>query len=143
MNRARVLAVLRPVLVAAAACLVLAAGPALAGSAAPGSVRAGSPVLHGQVSLMGVSCPTASFCLAVGKQGSSGGYGPVSQDWNGKTWRILDPPARPADSYLTDRCLVPEQGELPGDRYQRPDGHADLCRMEREDLADAATAGET
>ena len=143
MNRARVLAVRRPVLVAAAAaCLVLAAGPALAGSAAPGSVRAGSPVLHGQVSLMGVSCPTASFCLAVGKQGSSGGYGPVSQDWNGKTWRILDPPARPADSYLTAVSCLSRVNCLAIGTSDR-NGHADLCRMEREDLADAATAGET
>ena len=36
--------------------------------------------------LEGISCPTASFCVAVGEEGGSAGSAAVSETWNGSTW---------------------------------------------------------
>ena len=48
--------------------------------------------------LLGVSCPTAKSCVAVGLYLNGDGVGvPLAQTWNGKTWTPGEP-ARPAGS---------------------------------------------
>ena len=48
-------------------------------------------------SLGGVSCPSASFCMAVGGYyTSSGGGGQLAYTWNGSAWSVVTVPALPA-----------------------------------------------
>ncbi|HEY2443505.1 MAG TPA: hypothetical protein VGI31_10255 [Streptosporangiaceae bacterium] len=89
----------RSVLIAAAAAsLVLAgAGPASAGA---GWVIQPTPSVAGS-QLLGVSCTSASNCVAVGDRGSVGKTMTLAEAWDGSTWRVL--PAPPLSS--TDNTL--------------------------------------
>ena len=51
--------------------------------------HAPQPGNGGPAVLQSVSCPVAGFCMTVGHvAGSGGGASPVSEVWNGKTWRM-------------------------------------------------------
>ena len=51
--------------------------------------HAPQPGNGGAAVLQSVSCPVAGFCMTVGHvAGSGGGASPVSEVWNGKTWRM-------------------------------------------------------
>jgi hypothetical protein len=88
---------------AMAATAVLAAGAALvlpvtAGHAAP-SALAQPYVLDraattADISLFGVSCGTATSCLAVGQESTASNVGSdFAQAWNGRIWRVVTPPS--------------------------------------------------
>jgi hypothetical protein len=71
----------RGVALAATALIALGAGsPPASASAASGA------------SLAAVSCPTASWCMAVGSYTTSGVEHALAQVWNGTSWRILKAP---------------------------------------------------
>ena len=51
--------------------------------------HAPQPGNGGPAVLRSVSCPVTRFCMTVGRvSGVSGGASPVSEVWNGKTWRM-------------------------------------------------------
>jgi len=51
--------------------------------------HAPQPGNGGAAVLQSVSCPVTGFCMTVGHvAGSGGGSSPVSEVWNGKTWRM-------------------------------------------------------
>jgi hypothetical protein len=52
--------------------------------------HAPQPGNGGPAVLLSVSCPVAGFCMTVGQVSavSGGGVSPVSEVWNGKTWRM-------------------------------------------------------
>ena len=60
-------------------------------------------------SLIGVSCTSSSFCMAVGGSiGASSGAGQtLTEEWNGTTWSLVTSPTPPAlNAYLTGvSCL--------------------------------------
>ena len=67
-----------------AALIVLAAGAGAASASPPSPVGA---------SLSSVSCPTASWCMAVGSYTTTSGVQhALAQAWNGTTWQLLKPP---------------------------------------------------
>jgi len=60
-----------------------------------------NPAGDTSVFLSGVSCPTATFCMAVGvNQPSVGSSTGVAESWNGSTW-TLHAPVSPADAWLS------------------------------------------
>jgi hypothetical protein len=83
-----------PVTVAACVLAVSLAAPAGAVSAHrhPALTRVPVPAAGASSvstsNLPGVSCPSVSFCLAVGTSGA----GPAAQVWNGSTWRAVSVP---------------------------------------------------
>jgi hypothetical protein len=83
------------VLMTAVACAVLAAGPASA--ATTWTVQA-TPREGVLALLRGVSCPSATSCMAVGSGGSNG-TGALAEQWNGSTWAALATP-KPANALL-------------------------------------------
>lgn len=67
--------------------------------AVPASFGPGPPVNAG---LSGVSCLSASFCMAVGGYtGTLGGSRPLSEEWNGSRWRVLPSPASGGTSQVS------------------------------------------
>jgi hypothetical protein len=90
----------------AAATTSAAAGAGAAGAATPAaatawSVQAVPPLGTTSVisRFLGVSCPTGSFCVAVGMNiGTDGTQRPMAQTWNGQGWHLTAPPARPANT---------------------------------------------
>ena len=101
----------------AAAAVLLAAGLAAAttsAAAGAGAAQAATPAAGPAWSIqavppldttstisrfLDVSCPTASFCVAVGMSiGTDGTQRPMAQTWNGQGWHLTAPPARPANT---------------------------------------------
>ena len=61
--------------------------------------------------LTAVSCASASFCVAVGNEGSTGFYDTLIVEWDGTSWFLLPSPS-PGDmeNYLNGvSCLSPDQ----------------------------------
>lgn len=54
-----------------------------------------SPVEQDRFQVSTLSCPTASFCMAVGSTFTDGRTAPAGEVWNGKRWRVLTVPAGP------------------------------------------------
>jgi hypothetical protein len=106
-----------------------AAGPAAAPAAASAwSIQAVPPLDTTSVisRFLDVSCPTASFCLAVGMNiGPDGTQRPMAQTWNGQGWHLTPPPARPAhtlSSWLDlVSCVSPVRCQALGHRGPRAD----------------------
>lgn len=73
------------VMLAAAGLGLAALAPVAAQAAQPAGAAAG----HRGASLVAVSCPTATFCLAVGGHSAPGGRRSLAEEWNGKAWRQL------------------------------------------------------
>ena len=90
----------------AAATTSAAAGANAAKAATPAAVPAWSiqavPPLDSTSTIsrfLDVSCPTGSFCVAVGMNiGTDGTQRPMAQTWNGQGWHLTAPPARPANT---------------------------------------------
>ena len=90
----------------AAATTSAAAGAGAANAATPAAAPAWSiqavPPLDTTSTIsrfLGVSCPTGSFCVAVGMNiGTDGTQRPMAQTWNGQGWYLTAPPARPAST---------------------------------------------
>jgi hypothetical protein len=84
----------------------LTAGPASAAAAAPNGV------------FLAVSCPTATWCMAVGRYVRSDRTArPLAETWDGKAWRLASPPnpAGGIDSSLTAvSCVSPTSCEAVG-----------------------------
>ena len=84
----------------------------------PSRVRPGSPLIerwNGRswsvvpspyhfpgTSLSGVSCPSATFCIAVGA-----GVGALIERWNGHTWSVAASQIAPGDSLSAVSCTAP------------------------------------
>ncbi len=62
----------------------------------PSPPTTGSEVIE----LNGISCVSASFCIAVGRQFKSGGDVILSEKWNGSTWSLLTSPTIGPDASL-------------------------------------------
>src|SRR4051794_18087339 len=76
--------------VLAVLAVVLVPRGAAAGVAAPGEV---------QGELLSVSCPTDSFCMAVGVRSQGGGAGRgLAYRWDGSAWHVM-PTAGPPSGY--------------------------------------------
>jgi hypothetical protein len=87
------------VLVAAAACVLWAAGPASAATtwviqATPNPAGATSPELNA------ISCHSSANCVAVGwdRNATTDISQTLAEHWNGKTWKIQAPPSLPRSS---------------------------------------------
>jgi len=115
----------RPLRARAAAAVLLAAGlaaatastaagatPAQAGvpAAAPPWTIQNVPPLDTTSTIsrfLGVSCPTGSFCVAVGMSiGTDGTQQPMAQTWDGQSWHLTAPPARPANTLSSELDFV-------------------------------------
>ena len=70
----------------------IAAAQPLAWSIVPSPNRAVNGRTHGSL-LYGVSCPSASFCTAVG-YAANGGPKTLAETWNGTAWSIVPSPNR-------------------------------------------------
>jgi hypothetical protein len=81
-----------------------AVAPAGASATATWTI-APSPTPAGALSaqLSSVSCPTTSYCLAVGGNGGAGRSGPLAESWDGRDWRIADSDGLPG-SLLAVSC---------------------------------------
>lgn len=62
---------------------------------------AASPAASTMPGLNAVSCPTATYCVAVGANDPTATTsGAIAESWNGSTW-TLRPPVSPADAWLS------------------------------------------
>jgi hypothetical protein len=93
---------------AAAAGLALAglavagAAPASAATAAPGAAQAAS----GDAQFLGVSCPTSTFCMAVGEFiGTDSIQRTFAEKWQNNQWTIIEP-ANPAGAKQSSLSAV-------------------------------------
>ncbi|MGP8005556.1 MAG: hypothetical protein ACLP2J_00775, partial [Acidimicrobiales bacterium] len=57
--------------------------------------------VSGYDALAGVSCVSASFCMAVGPGPESSGKPLLIEQWNGTVWSVLPSPPTPSLAYLT------------------------------------------
>jgi hypothetical protein len=80
--------------------LISGAQGALAASAAPARPAASSPF-----ALTGVSCVGNSLCVALGSQPGKG-FVALTEQWNGKTWRIIPNPSGWLNEVLTCGSLT-------------------------------------
>jgi hypothetical protein len=53
-----------------------------------------------EIELNGISCSSASFCIAVGRVFKSGGDQILSEKWNGSTWSQLTSPTMGPDAFV-------------------------------------------
>jgi hypothetical protein len=53
-----------------------------------------------EIELNGISCTSASFCIAVGRVFKSGGDQILTEKWNGSTWTELTSPAMGPDAFV-------------------------------------------
>jgi hypothetical protein len=100
---------------ACAAALMPLALLAVTASPAAGAATTGSAAAYNS-NLAGVSCPRASWCMAVGSSSASpsGASRALAESWNGARWQILTPnPSGTAASSLTSvsctgtaRCMA-------------------------------------
>jgi hypothetical protein len=103
MKVARFAGIVMTVAVALAGIAMAAGTPAARAARAALAVQAVQAVQAGHTaahaSFSAVSCPSASFCLAVGSQlRPSGGTRALAEEWNGRAWRVLkDPPGKALD----------------------------------------------
>jgi hypothetical protein len=63
--------------------------PGLGASTGTWTIRS-APSASG--TLLGVSCPNSSFCMAVGDGDGGGGDGTLAATWNGSAWTVVPPP---------------------------------------------------
>ena len=90
---------LRRVAVAIAASMcVLGAGPGVALAASWSAQTPAVPPGSSSALFESVSCPTTSFCAAVGFSHSSTAVVPLAERWDGATWTIDDTPVAPGAS---------------------------------------------
>ena len=54
--------------------------------------------------LSGISCMSATRCLAVGYSVKSGNFATLAELWNGKAWRIIGTPTGPGDAFGAVSC---------------------------------------
>jgi hypothetical protein len=81
----------RSVAVAAVAAFLACAGQAVAATPSWNVQTAPAPVQ--QASFASVSCPSTSWCAAVGESGGSGSpVTPLAESWGGSAWTIADTP---------------------------------------------------
>src|SRR5215470_712155 len=116
MNQTRIGRRSRPIVTAVSVtvgAMAWMAAPAAAGIPAPGPALAGSPP-PAERFFTGVSCPSATVCMVVGYNlGPSDAASPLSETWNGTSWRVLATPSRLRGASLTavscpssTRCLA-------------------------------------
>ena len=116
MNQTRIGRRSRPIVAAVSVtvgAVAWMAAPAAAAIPAPGAALAGSPP-PAERFFTGVSCPSATVCMVVGYNlGPSDAASPLSETWNGTTWRVLATPSRLPGASLTavscpssTRCLA-------------------------------------
>ena len=74
-----------------------------------GSTWTAMPAAGVQGQAGAVSCPTTTYCLAVGESISRSGYGPVAIEWNGSAWRLAPRPPGPfrSSSGCPDCVVIP------------------------------------
>jgi hypothetical protein len=59
------------------------------------------------VDLAGVSCPSASACIAVGGAASQTSSGPLAEIWNGSGWQVQSTPPQPGGFLGAVSCAAP------------------------------------
>jgi hypothetical protein len=77
------------------------AGPLVEVSHGSGWTVPSTPKVSGG-GLMGVSCPSASACVAVGTIDSAGSSAPLAERWNGASWSVLRGAAGPGSQGSLD-----------------------------------------
>lgn len=117
----------------AAAAVVVAIGLGATASATTGwtSVTAPNPAGNAQNYLTSVSCPTASFCMAVGVNAVNPGLiKPLVEMYDGKHWTLGSPTAIGSDTYFegvdcasATFCTV-VGGDAAGPLAERWNGHS-------------------
>jgi hypothetical protein len=95
--RPRVVSAAR-VCAAALSAVMLCAITLLAQAPASGSVRPAAPARAGTpaanlAAFSAVSCPRATFCIAVGARHLPHGLGTLAEQWNGHSWHVQSMPA--------------------------------------------------
>ncbi len=96
------------------------AGPLVEISNGSGWTVQSTPKVSGG-GLMGVSCPAASECLAVGTSDSAGSSAPLAELWNGTSWSVLRGAAGPGSQGSLDgvscssptSCMAVGRGVMP------------------------------
>jgi hypothetical protein len=66
------------------------------------SLQSAPPPAEGSAieAMLGVSCPSASFCMAVGRAAEK----PFAESWNGSAWSIVSPPSPTSGRLLEVSC---------------------------------------
>jgi hypothetical protein len=108
--------VMRIIRMVAAVVTAAIGASALASASAATAASAAKPA-GAHASFSGVSCPSATFCLAVGSHlAPSGARRALAEKWNGTSWRVVAaPPGRVLDSVsCTGATFCMAEGVLNG-----------------------------
>jgi hypothetical protein len=116
------------------AALGLMVAPSAA-SAAPApawqKVPVPSPLVNAPHTFTSVSCPTASYCMAVGTSGAGAGGAmneavPVAETYDGRTWTVRHPPTVRDGTFLDGvSCLSSTDCTVVGTSQQLDEGKPD------------------